>query len=28
MIVAAVGIAIFAKLLMMYDESRSQELIE
>ncbi|RDX69765.1 hypothetical protein CR513_51079 [Mucuna pruriens] len=28
MIVAAVGIALFAKLLMMYDESRSQELLE
>ncbi|TKY58969.1 hypothetical protein E2542_SST16044 [Spatholobus suberectus] len=28
MVVAAVGIALFAKLLMMYDESRSQELLE
>ncbi|KAL5057032.1 hypothetical protein RYX36_028636 [Vicia faba] len=28
MIVVAVGVAIFAKLLMMYDESRSQELLE
>ncbi|MED6145249.1 hypothetical protein PIB30_023356 [Stylosanthes scabra] len=28
MIVAAVGIVVFAKLLMMYDESRSQELLE
>ncbi|KAK7317916.1 hypothetical protein RJT34_02538 [Clitoria ternatea] len=28
MIVFAVGVALFAKLLMMYDESRSQELLE
>ncbi|KAJ7945632.1 Cytoplasmic dynein 2 light intermediate chain [Quillaja saponaria] len=28
MILTAVGIALFAKLVMMYDESRSQELIE
>ncbi|XP_004505328.1 uncharacterized protein [Cicer arietinum] len=28
MIVVAVGVGIFAKLLMMYDESRSQELLE
>ncbi|CAJ1939689.1 unnamed protein product [Sphenostylis stenocarpa] len=28
MVVAAVGIALLAKLLMMYDESRSQELLE
>ncbi|KAI4336387.1 hypothetical protein L6164_014920 [Bauhinia variegata] len=28
MILATVGIALFAKLLMMYDESRSQELLE
>ncbi|KAL2925821.1 Serine/threonine-protein phosphatase with EF-hands 1 [Bienertia sinuspersici] len=28
MMVTAVGVALFAKLLMMYDESRSQELIE
>ncbi|WVZ21735.1 hypothetical protein V8G54_000279 [Vigna mungo] len=28
MVVAAVGIALFAKLLMMYDESKSQELLE
>lgn len=28
MILAAVGIALFAKLLMMYDDSRSQELLE
>ncbi|KAK7362490.1 hypothetical protein VNO77_04605 [Canavalia gladiata] len=28
MIVVAVGVALFAKLLMMYDESRSQELLE
>lgn len=28
MVVAVVGIALFAKLLMMYDDSRSQELLE
>ncbi|KAL1359416.1 hypothetical protein HN51_004728 [Arachis hypogaea] len=28
MVVAAVGIVVFAKLLMMYDESRAQELLE
>ncbi|XP_010673648.2 uncharacterized protein LOC104889994 [Beta vulgaris subsp. vulgaris] len=28
MLLTAVGVALFAKLLMMYDESRSQELIE
>ncbi|KAK7400713.1 hypothetical protein VNO78_11993 [Psophocarpus tetragonolobus] len=28
MVAAAVGIALFAKLLMMYDDSRSQELLE